>query len=251
MMKTSTKFVAALALALGAASIHAQGEWTYIDVQDGVNYPGAGNTYDANTDATETWGSGVDGNSAYGWRYRFNSGPGVPAFGSSAYSGFGATNQANFEADPSLYVPLSGLLPDTDYFVRVYAIYPRSATNAVVTSRPRLGAEFSLDGEATWEFVDSRGSSVLNWVDNSSGVGAPMTDPLNGDSRAWTLLGAVLRTDGLGNGQIDLRLPMQLPDGSDQDRFHIDGFAIAVPEPSTFALIGLGSAALMIFRRRR
>jgi hypothetical protein len=57
--------------------------------------------------------------------------------------------------------------------------------------------------------------------------------------------------DQSGELKVYLQLPALLTDNNGNDRFILDGFGLVVPEPSSFALLGLGSAALMIFRRRR
>ncbi|HYG22055.1 MAG TPA: PEP-CTERM sorting domain-containing protein [Verrucomicrobiae bacterium] len=244
-MTNPTKLATVLALALGGTALQAQ-SFTYIDLQDGLNFPGAATAVDATTDSDATWGLGDDG-AAYGWRYR-TTGPGVPAYNGTAYTGR-YPNQGAGAPDPGLYMPLSGLLPNTEYFVRVYAIYAQNSTNAVVSSRQKAGAEFSVDGGTTWSIVDNLGGATLNWVDNSTALGAPR-DGTAGDTRAWALLPFMLETDALGNGRLDVRLPQFLTGGLGQDRFSFDGIAIAVPEPTSFALIGLGAAAMLISRRR-
>lgn len=247
MKKTITTLAAAVVLAVG--TIAAQAQWSYIDVQDGTLYP-PGNTYDVIFNDTINWALGVDGNSTFGWRTRSVTGPGAPAFNQTAYSGF-YLNQFGGQPDPELYMPVT-LAPSTVYNVRVYASFANNVTNVNLGSRSRLGAEISLDGGATWQLADTRGGGTVQVVDNSSGVGVDLAAPLTGgDFRGYILLSSTLTTDGAGNGQVNIRLPQLLTDGSNQDRFHLDGFAFAVPEPTTLALAGLGAAALLIFRRRQ
>jgi len=71
--------------------------------------------------------------------------------------------------------------------------------------------------------------------------------PGTGDTRFFSWLPAVT-TDASGVARIDVRVPQYLQDGSLQDRFNLDGYAVQIPEPS---LLALAATALLIFRRRR
>jgi len=181
------------------------------------------------------------------WRYRDVSGPGVPSANSSAFTGFFSNG------DVPIYSLINGLTPNTAYMVRVYAIYPQNSTNAVVGNRGRFGADVSLDNGGFWHKVDNKDSFYsITWVDNgNAGLGNVLPTTLAGDTRGYVQLGGAVVADALGVARIDVRLPQFLANGQAQDRFNIDGFALAVPEPASMALAGMGAAALLIFRRRR
>jgi hypothetical protein len=238
-MKMNACLSSLVALALGVVS--AQAQWTYYDVMSSSN--GVANTF-GTVSGLDDWSGGVDGATPVGWRFR-NTGPGAPSWNASAFTGMYANG------DPALYTLIAGLIPNQSYAVRVYGVYPKSATNAVVSTRSRFGAEFSLDTGTTWSLIDTKGAGLINWVDNSSGVGNPMSVPLNGDTRFFTELPMTLVADGTGVARIDVRLPQLLSDLSAQDKFNLDGYALAIPEPATAGLAGLAAAALLILRRRR
>ena len=229
------------ALVFGLATAQAQ-PYQYFDIADGSNTPPA-NTYNASTGSTTDWIWYVDGIPQ--WRFR-STGPGAVAWGTSAYDGryINGTNGP----DPALYTTLSGLQPSTEYLsVRVYGVYPRAVTN--VSNIPRYGAEFSVDGGSTWWDVDSHIGGSYTWVDNSSPLGNVLPAPGSGDTRFCTYLPALM-TDASGVARIDVRIPQYLADGSLQDRFILDGYAVAIPEPSILALAGLSIVALLTLRRR-
>ena len=245
-----TLFVVVSALALAAVS--SQAAPIYFDVIDGVYHPSSAtpNTYRTNSNSATDWVTLTD--AADLWRFR-NTGPGVPSWNASAYDGRPTTTPP----DPDLYSLLGGLSPNTAYYVAVYMIYPRAVTN-LPTPGSRYGLSFSTDGRANWVTVDSYGASEIHWTDNSSELGAWKPGPGSGDSRAWQeLYGAALTvtTDGSGVARIDIHAPVTLANGTTTtDRGVIDGFALdleRIPEPSVFAFVGLGLAALAIARRRR
>lgn len=71
-------------------------------------------------------------------------------------------------------------------------------------------------------------------------------------STDWTVQ---LRASGVGTGRGELRTIavgnlQASPPGTPTQYWNEAGFTVVIPEPSTFALAGLGAAALMIFRRR-
>ena len=226
------------ALVFGLATAQAW-PWHYFDVADGTYGTPPANTYNTATGSTTDWITTLDGTPQ--WRFR-NTGPGVAAWGTSADDG------RFVGPDPALYTTLSGLEPNTQYLsVRVYGVYPRAVTN--VSNIPRYGAEFSLDGGLTWSDVDSHMAGSYTWVDNSSPLGNVLPAPGSGDTRFCTYLPALM-TDASGVARIDVRIPQYLADGSLQDRFILDGYAVQIPEPSILALAGLSIVALLTLRRR-
>lgn len=234
--------LAAIALGFGALSVRADlSSFTYYDVI-GNNDLANANTYSTVSNAVD-WDQGGDG--SFGWRFR-NTGPGVPAYGTSAFTG------RYLDSDPALYTSISGLLPNTAYYVLVYGVYPNNTYNP---SGGRYGAEFSLDGGTTWSLIDNRGANtnMINWVDNSSGLGSPLAGIGTGDTRFWMEIPGTVITDESGVARIDIRLPQLLSNGSAQDKFNLDGYALStspVPEPTTCALVGLGLLAFAVRRRK-
>ena len=256
MKKISRLFLGTFS-ALLLTALTTQAQWVYYDVKDGTYHPDAANanTYNTSTDSTTDWIGTVDGTDD--WRFR-NTGPGAPAADTTAYDG------RRVGPDPALYTLISGLQPNTNYYVMVYAVGPRNITNDVVTSRAKYGALFSTDAGTTWTMVDTVGSPTIGpiqWVDTSGGgVGAlinvdvdhPNGQPNSGDTRFRTGIGYTVATDGSGQARIDVSIPNNLTGGLLQDRFNLDGYALTiVPEPVTYGIVGLGLAALAISRRRR
>jgi len=139
------------------------------------------------------------------------------------------------------------------------------AAYTVIGSMQKDTCVFSLDGGATWGPVIS-GDSITpllgggaNWLQHSStdAIGTPMAAK-DGDTRIRVIIGdAVAGADG--NIVVGFRDPNRqfLNPSAPSDRGRIDGYAVAlgsvdvIPEPTTFALAGLGMAALLITRRRR
>ena len=183
--------------------------WSYVDVADPLNSGGI-NTYSAVDGQPNSWGMGGDGDA--GWRFR-DTGPGAPAFNNTAYTGRFVND------DPALYTVTSGLKANTGYKVRVYGVYPSNPSS-------RFGAEFSVNGGASWSVVDNKDWNLLTWVDNATELGTAL-DPQapDGDTRFFTVLPGVLVTDASGNGRVDLRLPESISNGTAQDKFNIDGYA--------------------------
>ena len=241
-LRVCSLLITGAALVFGLATAQAQ-PYTYFDVADGFYHlpSGTANTYNTSTGSSTDYTGYTDGTPL--WRFRDTSGPGVPSFGSSAYDG------RFVGPDPALYTLLSGLEPNTEYLsVRVYGVYPRTVTNT--SNIPRYGAEFSLDAGATWSDVDSHMAGSYTWVDNSSGLGAVLPVPGTGDTRFFSWLPSVT-TDANGVARIDVRIPQYLSDNTLQDRFILDGYAVAIPEPSILALAGLSIVAFLTLRRRR
>ena len=237
-LRVCSLLITGAALIFGLATAQAQ-PYTYFDVADGTYGTPPANTYNTSTGSTTDWIGTVDGTPQ--WRFR-NTGPGVPAWGTSAYDG------RFVGPDPALYTLLSGLQASTEYQVRVYGVYPRAVTN--VSNIPRYGAEFSTDAGSTWWDVDSHMAGSYTWVDNSSDVGTVLPAPGTGDTRFFTQLLVPVMTDASGGARIDIRIPQYLSDNTLQDRFIIDGYAVMIPEPSFLALAGLSIVALLTLRRR-
>jgi hypothetical protein len=226
--------IASVVAVSGAALPMVHAAWTYTDVTEGVTATGPANTFSVGDDGT-AWGGGTDG--TLGWRFR-NTGPGAPAFGTTAWTG------RFVDADQSLYTAIGGLTIGMQYSVRVYGIFPSNATS-------RYGAEFSLDGGTTYTMVDNFNPG-LTFVDNSNaGVGIDLGGRQAADARAFVELPVTVTANGSGVARIDLRLPATVSTGGAQDRFNIDGYALqAVPEPGSVALGMVGAAALLALKRR-
>ncbi|GEM_PF-890269 len=192
---------------------HAQ-EWSYIDVTDPLQQGGI-NTFNSENNQPNSWAMGEDGDASTTrqWRFREN-GPGVPAWRGTAYTG------RYIDGDPALHTKPAKLTPEGQYEVRVYGVYPSNPSS-------RFGAEFSLDGGQTWTMVDNKDWSILTWVDNSTELGEAFADQTpSGDTRFYIQLPGVMTADAGGIGRIDLRLPESISNGTSQDKFNIDGYAL-------------------------
>ncbi len=232
MIKFSSTLVAAIALTVGSASLSAQ---SYFDAVDWLQHPDAGSS--ANLYTTNGGPLLADtGDGTVNWRYR-NTGPGVPSWGGNAYQ------MRYSEGDVPGYQLISGLTPGQDYLVMIFGVYPANPNS-------HYGVNVSFDGQS-WSTIDNQGGAAIHWVDNSSPFGAALPSVGSGDTRFWSWVPGMATADQSGELKVYLQLPALLTDNNGNDRFILDGFGLVVPEPSSFALLGLGSAALMIFRRRR
>lgn len=124
--------------------------------------------------------------------------------------------------------------------------------------------QYSLDAGAHWTpiidlaSVTALGNGVagFDWLAHSTtdAIGTPGVK--DGDTRYRLIIGDAV-ANAQGNVVVGFFDPNLRSTGGSSDRGRIDGFAVAlgsvdvIPEPSTFALAGLGAAALLIARRRR
>lgn len=231
-----TLMIAAAAVGLGVAPSQAQ--WTYYDAVDFGQNETSYNLFLLEPLGTPVIATPDGGTDAIRFR---NTGPAVPAFDTTAYE------MSYLEGDPAIYQRVTGLIPGQAYEVLIYGVFPQNATN--ISTGSRRAIEVSFDA-SSWSLIDNRGS-FYQFVDASdNGVGAVLDGP-NGDTRMRALLPGLGVADANGELNIYMRLPEFLSDGSQNDRWVLDGFALQVPEPATFSLLGLGMAALLIFRRRR
>jgi PEP-CTERM motif len=111
-------------------------------------------------------------------------------------------------------------------------------------------------GEGTWQLVDNKEQTLAgwNWVDaTDAGLGNAVIFNTETDNRGYFELTATVTANASGVARIDLRLPQMLSDGSAQDKWHLDGYALtAVPEPGTYGIaFGLGLGFLIALRRRK
>ncbi len=119
-------------------------------------------------------------------------------------------------------------------------------------------------GGSNWGINDSNGGTTSPLSSSTTGVAGMKLDltltsataysvtltPLSNPSGAYTLNGNYTGTIGY----VNYRLYDGLSAGPNDtaNNFEISGMSISpAPEPSTLALIGLGSAGLMFFRRRK
>jgi hypothetical protein len=144
------------------------------------------------------------------------------------------------------------LTPGATYTVAAYSVIGGSKDTAI----------FSLNAGATWTpIIDLASITPLlgggaDWLvhSDSDAIGTPGVK--DGDTRFRVIIGDAV-ADASGNIVVGFRDPNERSTGGSSDRGRIDGYAVAlgpvsqVPEPTTFALAGLGAAAMLIFRRRR
>jgi hypothetical protein len=241
------------------------GSWKYVDIVGSLDTAHAAdlNTTDyANPFSVygSAWDTGTDGTAP--WRYRVNTGPGASGWNSTAYTEFKTE-------DPGIDTTITGLTPDTAYFVRVYGMVPSNSTNYPIAGS-RYGGSFSVDGGTTWyDWDNRREGKFINQgtaghfvgykahpVDNLSALGSDGIWHGGTDNRIWfdmnryDYASVQATTDGSGTLHILARNLPTLSDGSTVDRMHLDGYALSIPEPSICALLGLGLAAFIIRRRR-
>jgi hypothetical protein len=287
MKKVITTLVAAGALTLSAQaqdSLFAPFIGNYVDVLVSTHYDSSLTPYaqvGANTFSSATAPEFLSQIGGYyndsaaitngGWRLRSYNGP-YSAGGGAQY----AMNsniyfiQDQATGEPAGYTKLTGMTPNTVYTLAVWGVVGPGETN------PKDALQFSWDNGATWgtvydatEVSDPLGGGdwLLHdsaFVDGGIGTdtGALLKDASadGGGDRRFRIIIGDFTSDGSGNFTIGFRDPGYATkiDGSlnGNDRGRIDGFAFAegdintVPEPTTFALAGLGAAALLIFRRR-
>ena len=241
-----------VAAIIGCGVASSQAQWTYYDAADGTFHTngntGAWNLYNVGNgnpappaDDPFTF-SASDGQY---WRFR-NTGPANVSFGGSSYQG------RNSEGDGELYQTFSGLTPGGTYTVRLYGIWASGNTS--------WGLGYSFDG-SSWSASINRDTIHTAWLigggswvahDTLNDLGSDIGGaPAGGDSRGWIIIGT-LTADGAGNARVYVRNHGNPTFTTERGVF--DGIALAegiVPEPSSFALAGLASAALLIFRRRK
>jgi len=256
MKKTNKTLAVAALLAMGVASSQAQ--WTYVDAIDFNNHPlsptldpngGSGPPfYQENTFLSGGAPFVTDlGDGTSNWRYR-NTGPGNVSYLNNSYQG---RNLNLNEGDPALFTTITGLVPDTVYTIKLYGVWSGGNNN--------WNLSYSLNGGASWNIGISR-DAISNagmlgygqgWVDASGdGVGAPVTLG-SSDTRSNMIIGTMTSNP---SGEITVGVWNHYSSNLiNTERGVYDGLAYAigvVPEPTTFALTGLGAAALLIFRRR-
>ncbi len=249
MKKTTTLLAAAVVLALGAVS--AQAQFTYVDaidfslhpdgpLGDPFAFPGNENTFidDGFGNKTAPWVTDASGTGQL-WRFR-NTGPAAVAVGTSAYEG-----RLN---DDEVFTILTGLTSGQTYTLSLYGVW--------TTRNATWGLAYSLDGGSSWSgTIDSLDVEFAN---DNLGVGQGWVDTLGNkiptdygsatDTRGNVIIGTAVAD---GSGQIMIGVRAAPNTVSERGVYDGIGYALGViPEPSTFALMGLGSAALLIFRRR-
>ena len=137
-----------------------------------------------------------------------------------------------------------------------------------------IAQDFNL---ALYGGTDSTALTLIKSISGAAAVGAnafgmgTFTDPTGGtyavpgttaasttaffQIEAWTGAAtswAAAAAAGLPNGKsLVFSNPVAAPPNATPDLTGMPAIIIAVPEPSTFALAGLGAAALLIFRRRK
>lgn len=272
MKKISTTLIVAAALVGGALSSQAAVNWnlfSYTDVlvshwASGTNIyttnPGA-NTWNDPVNLippTEItgWASDGDASANNGFRYRsgtygspFSGGPGNVSYNADAY-------QTVDNWSPDGYTQLTGLAANSQYTVALYGV--------VAANSDKNALSYSFNNGVTWSSPIDRavlmnhlydGSTDFLVDDTADAIGTRDHNwtTSSGDTRFRIVIGTVM-SDGTGTIVVGFKDPGQSFSGANNDRGVIDGFAVApglVPEPTTFALAGLGTAALLIFRRRR
>lgn len=247
-MKKSSLTLTAALIALGAVT--AQAQFTYVDAIDFSNHPnsptldpsgGAGAPFWQENTFVAGGGPFVTdlGNGTSNWRYR-NTGPAGPLFGTSGYAARRGEN------DPPVFTTIGGLTSGNTYTIKLYGGW--------TTANNTWGLSYSLAG-GTWSSTVDRDTIITaaglgfnqGWVDAADTWIAP--SEASGDSRGNIIIGTAVADI---NGEI--QVGVQGWPNTSGERGVYDGVAWApgvVPEPTTFALAGLGAAALLIFRRRQ
>ena len=245
MKKTTTLLAAAVTLALGAVS--AQAQWTYVDaidfslhpdgpLGDPFAFPGNENTFidDGFGNKVAPWVTDASGTGAL-WRYR-NTGPANVSYATNSYEGR--------LGDDELYTVLTGLTPGETYTLKLFGVW--------TTANNTWGLAYSLDGGSTWSGTLDRDDVITGiglgfgqgWVDTA---GNPVVG--SSDTRGNLIIGTMVAD---GSGQIMVGVRAAPNTVSERGVYDGIGYALGVvPEPSTFALAGLGAAAMLIFRRRK
>jgi hypothetical protein len=253
MKKTTTTLLATGALILGVAT--AQAQFTYVDAIDYSLHPDGplGNPFALSLENTwvkdsggvltpgalaNAWNTDASGTGNL-WRFR-NTGPANVASGTNAYEGR--------LGDDEVFTVVGGLNPGDTYTIMLYGVW--------TTRNATWGLAHSFDEGATWsgnidsldvDFAKGLGFGQ-GWVDAS---GNPIS-VVYGD--APDTRGAVIIGTTQVNPDGNLIVGVRAAPNTVSERGVFDGIGFApgvVPEPTTFALTGLGAAALLIFRRRR
>jgi hypothetical protein len=126
--------------------------------------------------------------------------------------------------------------------------------NAALYSEARVSADIIINDDS-WLWMNTPGTyHEVGFVGNSDG------------SASWTQnLVAIPAPYGTGTVHVDKTFAQmgwqpgdtwfqiflgQNSDANGSIQFFVDNITVTIPEPSTFALAGLGAAAMLIFRRR-
>lgn len=176
-------------------------------------------------------------------------GLGLVTVGTTAY-GQGGITIKNYQA-PFNPVVWSGTVPDADHRVAstegvVLTLFYGPGTVAdpnLLTLSTAMPWDTAPEGNGYFGYY-AKTVSIAGWTSGSTwsfqlrASGASNYGPASGSSVIWQESSNIQDIGGTPPG----------PAGLSQNSI---GFTVFVPEPSTFALAGLGTAALMIFRRRK
>lgn len=255
MKKISTTLAATVALGFCALTAQAQFGGSYVDAIDYSLSPNGpmGNPFNialentwirdtnsgviapgvlANAWVTDTSGTGEL------WRYR-DTGPAPAANSTTAYEGR--------LGDQELYTIVSGLNPGDTYTIMLYGVW--------TTRNATWGLAVSLDAGASWTGnIDSLDIDAAKGFGFDQGWVDPSGNQISVDYGNTTdTRGAIIVGTTMVNASGQLVVGVRAAPNTSSERGVYDGIGYAigvVPEPTTFALAGLGTAALLIFRRR-
>lgn len=242
-MKQRKATGAMLAMAAGVA-LTASAQITYVDATSGVS----GNTALAAGGTFSPPLNGTTGNDQ-NWEQR-------TTFGSSGNI-FESNGEVGTENAPRLVTTISGLADGTyDLYAYFWSPGPGDALQQWLlrAGLANLGGDLTLYSRPTAGITTPvTPDAIATQVTSTSGFTVAPTILTESSRNLWQAsLGQATVSGGVGTIQVfidDYANP-----GTVNNRTWYDGvgYAVsAVPEPSTFALAGIGLAGLMIFRRRQ
>ena len=130
-----------------------------------------------------------------------------------------------------------------------------SSSYIEITLTPTAGSAVAIDyiGFGARVLVDPASPTAFSIYSSADGYAASLASQTFTQGTAWRAYNNTVALNGAIDEAVTLRIYLYGSDGSSRSgNVRIDDLTVAVPEPSTYVLLGLGAvAALAMVRRRR